>query len=86
MPLNIKNEEAHDLARQLAEDSGGSITEVVTEALREALAQRQKLRTRDSERMVEDLNRIALACAELPVKDERSASQILGYDSAGLPS
>jgi antitoxin VapB len=36
--LNIKNEETHELARELAERTGESLTEAVTVALRERLA------------------------------------------------
>lgn len=37
MSMNIKNEEAHELAKELAALSGESITTVVTVALREKL-------------------------------------------------
>jgi antitoxin VapB len=39
MSLNIKNEEAHQLAKELAEQTGESMTEAVIVALRERLAQ-----------------------------------------------
>jgi len=38
MALNIKDPEALNLARQLAEQTGETITRAVTEALRERLA------------------------------------------------
>lgn len=38
MSLNIKSPEAHELARELAERTGESMTEAVTVALRERLA------------------------------------------------
>jgi antitoxin VapB len=38
MGLNIKTEEAHLLAKKLAEKTGESLTTAVTEALRERLA------------------------------------------------
>jgi antitoxin VapB len=41
--LNIKNEETYALARQLADETGESLTEAVTTAVRERLA-RLKLR------------------------------------------
>jgi len=40
MAMNIKNQEAYDLARQLAREEGKSITQVVLEALRD---RRQKI-------------------------------------------
>ena len=42
MGLNIKSQEAHDLARRLAEQTGESLTTAVTEALRERLARTEK--------------------------------------------
>jgi antitoxin VapB len=38
MAMNIKNEEAHRLAREIAELTGQSVTEVVLRALREQRA------------------------------------------------
>jgi antitoxin VapB len=84
MPLNIKNDEAHDLARELSELTHSSITDVVTLALREALARER--RRLHQERLVGDLNRIAEDCAALRVLDSRSAEAILGYDQDGIPS
>ncbi len=84
MPLNIKNNEAHDLARELSELTDSTITEVVTLALRESLARERRRLHRD--RLVGDLNRIAEDCADLSVLDDRSAEAILGYDQDGIPS
>jgi antitoxin VapB len=39
LSLNIKNEEAHRLAKELAEQTGESMTEAIIVALRERLAQ-----------------------------------------------
>lgn len=35
---------------------------------------------------VEELDRIAMRCANLSARDERSADEIIGYDEYGLPS
>ena len=35
---------------------------------------------------VEELDRIAMRCADLPARDERSADEIIGYDEYGLPT
>ena len=45
MQLNIKNEEAHRMAAQLADVTGESMTRAVTEAIRERL-EREKGKTR----------------------------------------
>jgi antitoxin VapB len=44
--LNIKNDEAYALARQLADETGESLTEAVTTAVRERLA---RLRRREED-------------------------------------
>jgi len=83
MALNIKNDEADRLARELAALTGESLTEVVIEALRERLQ-------RESGRMLsfglrEDLVRIQQRIAKLPRLDRRSDEEIIGYDETGLP-
>lgn len=83
MPLNIKSDSAHALAKQIAALTGESMTRVVTEALQEKLARVKK--TKDQGGLVEELNRIALHCARLPRCDERSPEEIIGYDDLGLP-
>ncbi|HUK60810.1 MAG TPA: type II toxin-antitoxin system VapB family antitoxin [Stellaceae bacterium] len=54
MSLNIKNEEADRLARELADLTGESVTAAVTEALRERLARERRQRRREgmSERLL----------------------------------
>ena len=86
MPLNVKNSEAHRLARELAELSGVSITEAVTQALRAAVAKAQALRKPARDRLVSDLAEIAARCSSLPVLDSRSPEEILGYDERGMPA
>jgi antitoxin VapB len=54
MSLNIKNEEADRLARELADLTGESVTAAVTEALRERLERERRQRRREglSERLL----------------------------------
>lgn len=84
MALNIRNDEAEALAAKLAKLTGETKTEAVTKALRERLTRvsREK-RKRD---LVAELTAIAKECASLPVRDARSADEILGYDENGLPT
>lgn len=82
--LNIKNLEADRLARQLARQTGETITEVVIEALREKLLREQGKRT--PVELKEALLIIGQRCAALPDQDLRSPDEILGYDNKGLPS
>ena len=82
MPLNIKDEEAHRLARKLAEATGESLTQAVKTSLEQRLA---RLPVANGPRLADLLDRIALDCADLPVLDPRSPDDILGYDENGLP-
>ena len=84
MPLSIKNPEADRLARELAETTGETLTDAVLNALRERL-QRVTGRRRTA-RLREDIARMQQRIARLPVLDERSDDEILGYDERGLPS
>lgn len=84
MALSIKDPEADRLARELAARTGESLTEAVLVALRERLA-RETGRTK-SIPLREELAAIRRRCAALPVVDNRSADEILGYDDRGLPA
>lgn len=83
MPLNIKNVAAHTLAKKIATLTGESMTKVVTEALQEKLARVERVKGRAG--LAEELDRIALRCARLPRRDNRSPDEIIGYDERGLP-
>lgn len=82
MPLNIKDEKAHALARELAEATGESLTLAVKVSIEERLA---RVRHVNVPRLADYLDRIALDCASLPVLDSRRPDEILGYDESGLP-
>ena len=81
--LNIRNAETEALASALAALTGETKTEAVRRALQDRLDRVQ--RRRGGLRLVDDLNDIAQHCASLPVLDDRSADEILGYDTLGLP-
>ncbi len=83
MALSIKHPEADRLARELARSTGEGLTEAVIKALRERLA-RQRGR-KAGRRLSEELRAIGERCAALPVLDERTPDEILGYDDRGLP-
>ena len=84
MPLNIKDERAHALARRLAAATGESMTEAVRVALEERL-KRVEAGRRGRRPLAERLNEIADHCASLPVRRDRPFDEILGYDERGLP-
>ena len=83
MALNIKNDEAHRLARELAEARGLSLTDAVTEALR--LGVKAVHRDGDEDRLLREVEPIQAFLAQLPDRDVRDADEILGYDEHGLP-
>lgn len=84
MALNIKDDGADRLVRELAAETGETMTTAVTVAVRERLDRLRGAVPR--ERRLRELARIAQRSAERRVRDERSADQILGYGSDGLPS
>ena len=85
MPLNIKDESAHQAARELAQARGTSITEAVTSAITEALERERRDRRHRLDDLAGALDEIALHCAELPLIDRRSPDEILGYGDDGAP-
>ena len=83
MALNIRNPEVEELAETLARVTGETKTEAVRRALRDRLARLR--RERAKRRLADELDVIARECAALPVRDSRSADEILGYDENGVP-
>jgi len=83
MALSIKSPEADRLARELAATTGESLTDAVTEALRERLAREHDRRAVDMRRQ---LHRLVDEVRRMPVLDDRPADEILGYDERGLPT
>jgi antitoxin VapB len=80
--FSIKNEEADELARRLAAATGESLTDAVLIALRERL-QREEARRRAG--LVERLMRLSEEVSALPILDDRTDDEIIGYDEHGLP-
>ena len=84
MPLNIKNKHAHTLAKELAELTNTSITEAVISALEEAVKQKKTHSHRKRNALFEELQTISEFTPSLPVYDNRSADEIIGYNEKGL--
>ncbi len=83
MALNIKSDEAHRLARELAEATGSSLTDAVTMALRRTLE--HETQAVEPDLLLNEVAGIQCFVADLPDRDARTPEEILGYDSAGLP-
>ena len=85
MSMNIKNQEAHKLARQLARVTGESLTEAVTEAVRERLKRVQN-KDKHAARLSDRLLEIGRDCAARLKEPFCSADHgDLLYDEKGLP-
>jgi antitoxin VapB len=84
MVLSIKDRETDRLARQLARLTGESITDSVKTALRDRLQQEQRRRGKHIDRA--RIARIVADIAAVPVNDDRSPDELLGYDEFGLPT
>ena len=83
MSLNIKNEETHRLANELARATGESMTVAVTEAIRERL---ERVRRKPKKDLAEQLIEIARDCGKR-WKEPYKTMDIddLLYDEKGLP-
>ena len=81
MTLNIKTEEAHKLAQELARETGQSMAKVVTDALREKL-DRVRRGKRGSRK--EEFLAIGRRCAKLLKGRPIDHAELL-YDENGLP-
>jgi len=79
MSLNIKNEETHRLAQELANLTGENMTTAVTEAVRERLNRVKSKRT--SERIMKISRESAARLKGKPLHDRGE----LLYDERGLP-
>jgi antitoxin VapB len=80
MAINLKDPETEALARELARQTGESLTAAVGQAVRERL---DRLRVRRSRRAA--LERVLKSAWELPRIDSRTPEEIIGYDEHGLP-
>lgn len=80
MVLSIKSATADQLARELADLTGESITEAVVASLQARLdAERRRQRDQALDDIIERFQR-------LPVLDAREPADVIGYDEHGLPS
>jgi len=92
MALHIEHPEAGRLAKELAAETGETLTDAVVNALKERL-QRQRISAAgrpfgsasDDRPLASVLMDIGRRCATRPVLDDRTPDEILGYDENGLP-
>jgi antitoxin VapB len=81
--LSLKDWETDRLAREVAALTGESLTEAVRQALAERL-ERERLRRGQAGDLAVRLREIGEHCAALPDIDTRSPDEIVGYDKNGM--
>jgi antitoxin VapB len=79
----LKDKETDRLAREVAALTGETLTEAVRQALAERL-EREQLRRGKPARLSDRLLEIGTHCAALPDFDTRSPDEIAGYDETGM--
>jgi antitoxin VapB len=86
MALSIRDPETDRLARELAGLTGETMTQAIRRALEERLARQRRTR----EVALAQRRATVMATLEriwaMPVQDERSPDEIIGYDDHGLPT
>lgn len=87
MTLVIDDPELDRLARELADATGVSVAEAVRDALRAKLAACGEVETKPTKKDIDwdEVDRILDRVAKLPVLDDRTPDEIIGYDENGLP-
>ena len=84
MALHITNPETERNVRRLAEITG----EPIAKAVNQAAIERIKLvsKKQDDPTLMADIDAILAEFRKLPILDNRSADELIGYDEYGLPT
>jgi antitoxin VapB len=85
MPTLTTHPEVNQLTQELIRYTGETAAEAMLNALRERL-ERERRKHLPAPRLAEQLMRLGRECAALPQLDTRSAEEILGYDTHGVPA
>jgi antitoxin VapB len=86
MALSIRDPKTDRLARELAALTGETMTGAIRVALEQRLERERRRRQAEIERRRRAVDAIVERFARLPVLDDRSEDEILGYDEHGLPT
>ena len=82
LALSIKNPLAVQLAKDLSQQTGESITQTIIKALQDRL---QKIRgVKTAPDTVEEILAISNRCGKLPDLDSRTPEEILQYNDSGI--
>ncbi len=83
MGFNIKNQEAHQLAKELADLTGESMTSAVTEAIRERLERVRRAKSGSLADRLLAIGKTTATCLREPFRSADHADLL--YDERGLP-
>ncbi|HUR43183.1 MAG TPA: type II toxin-antitoxin system VapB family antitoxin [Aestuariivirga sp.] len=88
MALSIKNREVEALARELARLSGKPITQAVRDSLKREVERARVVARPAADRaaLAERLMEIGRRVAAMPVLNDLTDDEILGYDEHGAPT
>jgi antitoxin VapB len=86
MALHINNPKADKLARKLARQQRETVTDAVIRALEERLERTTEQVANGRQKKKQAILEILHEMDKLPVLDNRSPDEILGYDENGLPT
>lgn len=86
MAISIRDPETDRLARELSRRTGETMTQAIRKALEERLARIDGSCEAEIERRRQAINAIVARSQGLPILDNRSEDEILGYDEHGIPS
>ena len=84
MHINIKNHEAHQMAVELSQLTGESITKAVTKSIAKRLKEERAKMIEKRSGMADALMALGQELSKVPTIDDRSPDEIL-YDEDGLP-
>lgn len=84
MALSIKNSDVDQMARELSELTGESITEAIHQSLKERLE--RKIGRSRNKTFEEDIKRIQNRVSKIQRLDQRSDDEIIGYNQDGYPN
>ena len=85
MAFSLKDKETDSLAREVARLTGETLTEAIRTSLRERLRHEQ-LKRGESPWDDTEIDAILRRFRALPLLDDRTDDEILGYEENGLPS
>ena len=84
MHINIKNHEAHQMAVELSQLTGESITKAVAKSIAKRLKEERAKMIEKRSGMADALMALGQELSKIPTIDDRSPDEIL-YDEDGLP-